>query len=87
MTASAQVSVSTTAVRLIAGVLNETRQGAVHSSAAIYLGGDSSVTTATGYLLDTTGGNWLAVKLNPGEEIWAIKATGTATAYVLVSEL
>jgi hypothetical protein len=83
---TAQVSVSTTAVRLIAGVPNETRQGIVHATGSIYLGGDSSVTISTGYLLDHTKGNGLPVTLHPGEEIWAINASGTATAFVLVSE-
>ena len=83
-----QTTVTTTATLIQAAVNNETRQIQVHSSSAnMYFGGDNSVTTANGYLLDSAGGNSLSLTLHPGEALWAICAAGSHTCYTLLSEI
>lgn len=86
MATGTQVSVTTTATRIIAGVSAETRQATIHVSSEMFLGGSSAVTTANGFAVDKAGG-YLSLTINPNEEVWAIVSTGTHTAYVFITEL
>jgi hypothetical protein len=86
MAAGSQVTVTTSATLLVAAVARETRNVLLHTAAAVYVGGDTSLTTANGFLLDASNGP-VPFILNGGEALYAIKATGTTTTYVFITEL
>ena len=77
MVSSRRVTVTTTATKLISNV-----RGAalVKGTADMYLGGDD-VTTANGFLLAT--GDVYALDLAGDDGLYAVVASGTATASVL----
>lgn len=82
-----QTTVTTSATLIEAAVNNETREIIVHPSGNMFVGGDSSVTTANGYLLDASKSTGLRITLHPGEALYAIVAAGTSTCYTLLSEI
>ena len=82
-----QTTITTSATLIEAAVNNETRQLAINSSGALYLGGDSSVTTSNGYLLDPTKSAGMPITLHPGEALYGIVSSGTHTCYTLLSEI
>lgn len=86
MAVATQVSVTTTATRIISAVASETRQATIHAESEMFIGGSSAVTTSNGFAADKAGG-YLSLTINPNEELWAIVATGTHTAYVLITEI
>jgi hypothetical protein len=81
---SSQTALSVTATKIVAAE-PLTRQVCVHVLTAntYYIGGDNTVTTANGFMLDNAAGPYtLTVPQN--EELWAIVASGTPTISVLV---
>jgi hypothetical protein len=84
MPASAQVSVTTTPVR-IAKSNGSPLEIKLHcASGALYLDG-SIVTSSTGYKMDN--GQLITVTLADNDELWAVTSAGTATLYTLTSVL
>ena len=80
-TTSAQFSLTTSPVKIVsADAQTETVQ--IHSETAIaYLGGDSSVSSSTGYKLDVN--DKIAISNHEGE-LWAVSAsTGTMTLLIV----
>jgi hypothetical protein len=49
---------------------------------SVFLGGDSSVTTSTGFRLENND-NVLNVRVRPGDELWAI-STGSYSVHTLI---
>lgn len=72
---AAQPTVNTTAMQLIAAVAGDVEAWVEVTTGigadAVYLGGDSAVTTSNGFRLQDTD-NILNVRLRPGDELWAI---------------
>jgi hypothetical protein len=84
MPASAQVSVTTSPVR-IAKSNGSPLEIKLHcASGALYLDG-STVTSSTGYKMDN--GQLITVTLADNDELWAVTSSGTATLYTLTSVL
>ena len=83
MITSAHYSVDGTAVR-IATTNEGYRDVYVHvtSNAAIYLNGNSSVTTSTGFYVDKAAGPQVFL-LAPQDEMWAI-GTGTPVSVTVI---
>jgi hypothetical protein len=82
-----QTTVTTTATLIEAAVNNETREIVIHPSSNMFVGGDNTVTTSNGYLLDAGKSAGLRLTLHPGEALWAIVTSGTHTCYTLLSEI
>lgn len=80
---TAQYSVSTTAVKIVA-TAEVGRNVWLHglNSAEMFLGPTSAVTASTGFLLDKSAGI-MQLELDPSDELWAITASGTHTVSVL----
>lgn len=82
MITSAQYTVGTTAVKLVAS--SETKKVvAVHNigTGTIFLNGSSSVTATTGFALDKAAGPF-EIQLAAGDELWAITTSGTHTTTI-----
>jgi hypothetical protein len=82
---TAQVTVGTTPV-LLTGPDLDHRDGSsiavqAPSAAALYIGGDSTVSSSTGWLI--AAGQTLALDLEPGESVYGVLMSGTGTAFVL----
>jgi hypothetical protein len=76
---SGQVDLSTTARKIIsAAPLIRSVVLHVVTSATVYIGGDSTVTTSTGLKLDNAAGPQTIV-VGQNEELYGIAATGTPT--------
>lgn len=83
---AAQLTVNTTAIQVITAVAGDVEAWVEVTSGvgadAVYLGGNSSVTTSNGFRLQDTD-NILTMKLRPGDELWAI-ASGARPVNVLI---
>lgn len=78
---SSRITVSTTAVQIVAATANATRTVYIEADGNdVYLGG-SAVTPTTG--LTVPNGSSMAVILPPLNSLYAIVATGTHAAIVL----
>ena len=80
---TAQYTVSTTAVKVIA--TNDVgRQVNIHciGNDAVYLGPTSAVTTSTGFHLDKNAAVF-QIELDANDELWAISATGSQTVTIM----
>ncbi len=80
MPTSAQVTVTTTATLLVAASTFDQTVWIHNSGGAMYIG-NSNVTTANGYKLDTDDKMELPVGDNEG--LYGIVASGTTTVFVL----
>jgi len=80
MPTSAQVSVGTTATLLVAANFMDQTVWLHNSGGALYVG-DSNVTTANGFKLDTDDKMELLVGDNEG--LYGIVASGTNTVFIL----
>jgi hypothetical protein len=89
MASSAQFTVTNaSATLLVAAVAHETRQVLLHVEGGnVFVGGDSSVTTANGYKIDSTKSSGTAITLHGGEALYGITTSGSHTVYVLVTEI
>ncbi len=76
-------SISTTAVKIVSSAVNETRKVTLRADTAdLYIGG-STVTTASGLLLEHK--TVLTIEVPPNEELWAIVSSGTHSITTLTS--
>ena len=82
-TTSAQYSVTTAPVKIVGADVNaETVY--IHSETAIaYLGGDSTVSSTTGYKLDVNDKISLA---NHEGEIWAVSAVASTISVLIITK-
>jgi len=80
---SAQYAVTTSPVKIVgADIAAETVY--IHSETAIaYLGGDSTVSSTTGYKLDVNDKISLA---NHEGEIWAVSASSSAVSVLIITK-
>ena len=84
MPLSAQVTVTTTPVR-IAKSNGSALEIKLHcASGSLYLDG-STVTSSTGYKMDN--GQLITVTLADNDELWAVTSSATATLYTLTTVL
>lgn len=62
-----------------------TREVMVHilTAANFYVGGNNTVTSSTGFLIDNAAGP-ITIQVPSNEVLWAIAASGTPTVSVLV---
>lgn len=86
---TAQISVGTTAVRVLEPAMKP-REVLLHnaiksSNEYIWFGGGSAVTTSTGAHLDNAA--TYQIVLQPGNELWAITDSGTKSLHVLWQEV
>ena len=76
---SGQVSVSTAAAQLATGQPNANTNVVLYAhsgnASTVYVGGDSTVTTTTGYALDA--GKSVALSINNVDEVWSICGGGS----------
>lgn len=87
MATATQVTITTTATQIVAAVPHETRNVLMHTTGNVFVGGDASVTTSTGFLVDATKSSATAIVLHGGEALFGITTSGSHTAYVLVTEI
>ena len=80
MPTSAQVSVSTTPTLLVASTGFDQTVWLHNTNGALYIG-DSAVTTANGFRLDT--GDKMELPVGDNEGLYGVTASGTNTVYVL----
>ncbi|NBW13219.1 MAG: hypothetical protein EBR82_34935 [Caulobacteraceae bacterium] len=80
MPTSAQVSVGTTATVLVAATGFDQTVWLHNSGGTLYVG-NSNVTTANGFKLDT--GDKMELPVGDNEDLYGIVASGTNTVYVL----
>jgi hypothetical protein len=91
MIEASRVSVGTSAVVVVTGGGGRRDLGGGQfsirnrGSVAVYLGGDSSVTTSTGYQLDA--GEAVAMTVAEGEYVYGIAASGSNAVHVLAQKL
>jgi len=82
-TTSAQYTVTTSPVKIVSA---DTAAEAVHihsETAIAYLGGDSTVSSTTGYKLDVNDKITLA---NHEGEIWAVSASSSPMSVLIISK-
>ena len=80
MPTSAQVSVGTTATLLVAANFMDQTVWLHNTGGALYVG-DSAVTTANGFKLDT--GDKMELPVGDNEGLYGIVASGTNTVFIL----
>ena len=80
MPTSAQVSVGTTATLLVAANFMDQTVWLHNTGGALYVG-DSTVTTANGFKLDT--GDKMELPVGDNEGLYGIVASGTNTVFIL----
>ena len=80
MPTSAQVSVGTTATLLVAANFMDQTVWLHNSGGTLYVG-DSTVTTANGFKLDT--GDKMELPVGDNEGLYGIVASGTNTVFIL----
>jgi hypothetical protein len=75
---ASRFTVATSAVQVVAAIAGDVEAWVEvptgTGSDAVFLGGDSSVTTGNGFRLENTD-NALNVRLRPGDELWAISSS------------
>lgn len=86
VSATRQVALNASTATSLCGSNNDTNAGVprtiiVTASADVYIGIASNVTSSTGFKL--TSGNTLSLALNAGQQLYAIAASATPTAYVI----
>jgi hypothetical protein len=79
-----QTAVTTTRVKLI-DVDNVSRDVRLHCESGTLYIGNSAVTSSTGLKLDNN--EKLTLKLQEGEDLWAITATGSTNVSTLISKI
>jgi hypothetical protein len=84
MPVSAQVSVTTTPVRIAKSNGSPIEIKLHCASGSLYLDG-STVTSSTGYKMDN--GQLLTITLADSDELWAVTSAGTSTLYILTTVL
>ena len=84
MSASKQMSITTTP-QLVTRPLEGPQSISVHAGGTIYFGGDNTVSSSTGFRLDSN--DKYSTIIPVGNEIWAVTNTGTQTLYVFTTTL
>lgn len=80
---SSQITVTTTATKIVPAAAHAWRTVVIRPvGGAMYLG-NLTVTTSNGLQLDS--GTLFSYQLPPGQEIWAVVATGSHTAMTFTS--
>lgn len=79
---SSKISVGTSATKLI-DVDNVSRDVLLHAKGQVHIG--NGAVTTSGYLMDN--GDKLQMKMQEGEQLWAIAETSTSDVYVFVSKI
>jgi len=82
MSASKQMTITTTP-QLVGRVTESSQNIWVHAQGTIYFGGDNTVTSSTGFRLDSN--DKYSTIIPEGNEIWAVTNSGTATLYVFTT--
>ena len=73
----------TTTPQLVGRVTESSQNIWVHAGGTIYLGGDNTVTSSTGFRLDSN--DKYSTIIPEGNEVWAVTNNGTATLYVFTT--
>ena len=79
---SAQFTVTTTPVKIVSADIAAENVHIHNETAIAYLGGDSSVSSTTGYKLDVNDKITLA---NHEGEIWAVSASSSTITVLIIS--
>ena len=82
---NAQVTVTTSPTLLVSAT--DDREALISAGNAVFLG-DASVSSSNGFILLALNAtnNAVRIKLNAGDDLYAVTPSGTATVYVLVND-